>query len=90
LLEAAAHDAAEDLFVHLRKILPQFPCVTATEEIIVRVRSGRTVNLPELSRARLVKVFQGQKELLAIASRVAGRLFHPKIVLAAEAQAVGR
>ncbi len=90
LLDAAAHDAAEDLFVHLRKILPQFPCVTATEEIIVRVRSGRTVNLPELSRARLVKVFQGQKELLAIASRVAGRLFHPKIVLAAEAQAVGR
>jgi len=89
LHEAAAHNAAEDLFVHLRKILPELPCVTATEEIITRVRSGRTVNLPELSRARLVKVFQGQKELLAIATRVAGTLFHPKIVLAAEVQAVG-
>jgi hypothetical protein len=29
-----------------------------------------------------VKVFYGQKELVAIASRVAGTLFHPKIVFA--------
>jgi tRNA pseudouridine55 synthase len=43
------------------------------------------VNQPELSRARLVKVFYGQRELIAIASRVAGTLFHPKIVLVTEA-----
>jgi len=29
-----------------------------------------------------VKVFQGQSELIAIATRVAGTLFHPKIVFA--------
>jgi tRNA pseudouridine55 synthase len=56
----------------------------------VRIRSGRTVNLPELSRARQVKVFQGQRELIAIATRVAGTLFHPKIVLTAEPQPAKR
>jgi len=33
----------EDLFVHPRKILPQFPSVTATDEMAARIRSGRTV-----------------------------------------------
>jgi tRNA pseudouridine55 synthase len=32
--------------------------------------------------ARQVKVFAGQRELIAIATRIAGTLFHPKIVLA--------
>ncbi len=73
----------EDLFIHPRKILPTFPSVTATDEMAARIRSGRTVNLPELSKAKLVKVFYGQKELIAIAARVAGTLFHPRIVLAA-------
>jgi len=82
-LEKAALDgSADDLLVHPRKVLPEFPCITANEEMIVRIRSGRTVNLPELSRAQRVKVFQGQRELIAIATRVAGTLFHPKIVLA--------
>jgi tRNA pseudouridine55 synthase len=83
-LENAA--SAQELFVHPRKILPDFPCITATEGMAARIRSGRTVNLPELSRARQVKVFQGQRELIAIATRVAGTLFHPKIVLAAAPQ----
>ncbi|HXM22849.1 MAG TPA: tRNA pseudouridine(55) synthase TruB [Terriglobales bacterium] len=74
----------EDLFIHPRKLLPQFPCVTANEEMAARIRTGRPVNLPELSQARLVKVFTGQRELIAIATRVAGTLFHAKIVLAAE------
>jgi len=39
------------------------------------------VNLPDLSEARQVKVFAGQRELIAIATRIAGTLFHPKIVL---------
>jgi tRNA pseudouridine55 synthase len=72
----------EELFIHTRKLLPGFPSVTATEENVTLIRNGRAVNLPELSHARQVKVFAGQKELIAIATRVAGTLFHPKIVLA--------
>ncbi|MGA2416409.1 MAG: tRNA pseudouridine(55) synthase TruB [Candidatus Sulfotelmatobacter sp.] len=74
----------EDLFIHPRQLLPQFPCVTADEATAARIRSGRPVNLPELSRARQVKVFVGQRELIAIATRVAGTLFHPKIVFPLE------
>lgn len=73
-----------ELLVHPRKLLPEFPGVTATDQMAARIRSGRTVNLPDLSSARQVKVFYGQRELIAIATRVAGTLFHPKIVLAAE------
>jgi tRNA pseudouridine55 synthase len=76
---------AEALFIHPRKLLPQFPCVTANDEMAARIRTGRPVNLPDLSQARLVKVFTGQRELIAIATRVAGTLFHAKIVLAGEA-----
>jgi tRNA pseudouridine55 synthase len=68
------------LFVHPRELLPQFPSVTADDTTAARIRSGRPINLPELSRTRQVKVFQGQRELIAIATRVAGTLFHPKIV----------
>lgn len=89
LEEAAQRGAAEEFFIHPRKLLPQMPSVTANEETAARIRVGRAVNLPELSRARQVKVFQGQSELIAIATRVAGTLFHPKIVLAAEPQPTG-
>jgi len=75
----------DDIFIHPRKLLPQFPSVTANEEMAARIRTGRPVNLPELSQSRMVKVFTGQRELIAIATRVAGTLFHAKIVLAAEA-----
>ncbi len=68
------------LFVHPRQLLPQFPSVTADDATAARIRTGRPVNLPELSRARQVKVFSGQSELIAIATRVAGTLFHPRIV----------
>jgi tRNA pseudouridine55 synthase len=78
---AAANGNVEDLLVHPRKLLPSIPAVTASDEIAARIRHGRAVNLPELSRAREVKVFYGQRELIAIATRVAGTLFHPKIVL---------
>jgi len=74
-------EALEALFVHPRKLLPQFPCVTADEPTAARIRSGRTINLPDVSRARQVKVFTGQRDLIAIATRIAGTLFHPKIVL---------
>jgi tRNA pseudouridine55 synthase len=72
--------SAEDICVHPRKLLLQFPSVTATDENVALIRAGRAVNLPEFSRAPLVKVFRGQRELIAIATRVAGTLFHAGIV----------
>ena len=79
---AAKGEGLEEMFVHPRKLLPEFPSVSANEEMAARIRNGRSVNLPELSTARRVKVFCGQRELIAIATRVAGTLFHAKIVLA--------
>jgi tRNA pseudouridine55 synthase len=84
-LDAACEAGRSDeIFIHPRQLLPEFPCVTVNEEVAALVRNGRAVNLPELSQARQVKVFAGQRELIAIATRIAGTLFHPKIVLAAE------
>jgi tRNA pseudouridine55 synthase len=76
----SSHEGMAAFFVHPRQLLPQLPSVTADESAAARIRTGRPVNLPELSRARQVKVFHGQRELIAIATRVAGTLFHPKIV----------
>ncbi|MBV9339594.1 MAG: tRNA pseudouridine(55) synthase TruB [Acidobacteria bacterium] len=81
LEEAARCGQVLDLLVHPRKLLPLLPAVTANEEIASRIRHGRPVNLPELSRAREVKVFYGQRDLIAISTRVAGTLFRPRIVL---------
>jgi len=77
----SASRSFDDYFVHPRKLLPHFPSVTADEQTVARIRAGRPVNLPELSRARQVKVFSGQRDLIAVATRVAGTLFHAKIVL---------
>jgi tRNA pseudouridine55 synthase len=83
-LEAAMQQGTvESLFVHPRKLVPQLPSVTANEESAALIRSGRAVNLPEMSRAPQVKVFYGQRDLIAIATRIAGTLFHPKIVFPA-------
>ncbi len=79
--EAASQGRIEGLLVHPRRVLPEIPSVSATDEDIAKIRHGRTVNLPEMSRSRFVKVFAGQAELICIASRVAGTLFHPKVVL---------
>ena len=84
LEHAAQRDRIDEIAVHPRKLLPEMPSITATDEIAAHVRTGRAVNLPDFSRAKLVKVFYGQNELIAIATRVAGTLFHPKIVLASE------
>jgi len=74
------HEGISALFIHPSQLLPQFPSVTADEPTAARIRNGRPINLPELSRAPQVKVFAGQRDLIAIATRVAGTLFHPKIV----------
>jgi tRNA pseudouridine55 synthase len=71
----------ENIFIHPRKLLPQLPSVTVSDEVAAQIRSGRTVNLPEFSSSRQVKVFLGQQDLISIATRVAGTLFHPKIVM---------
>jgi tRNA pseudouridine55 synthase len=81
-IEAAAQaDSFEALLVHPRRLLPNLPSIATTDENVARIRTGQAVNLPDVSRAPLVKVFRGQTDLIAIASRVAGTLFHPKIVL---------
>ena len=82
LLRAAEQGRVEELSIHPRMLLPRFPSVTATEQNAVMIRSGRAVNLPELSQERLIKVFQGQRDLIAIGTRIAGTLFHPGIVFA--------
>jgi tRNA pseudouridine55 synthase len=79
--KAAGRGMAEELFVHPRRLIPAMPAVTATDEAASRIRNGGAVNLPEMSRAPQVKVFYGQNQLIAIANRVAGTLFHPSVVL---------
>jgi tRNA pseudouridine55 synthase len=69
------------VLVHPRRLLPEMPAVTVTDEVAAYIRNGRAVNLPDYSGAKSVKVFHGQTELIAIASRVAGTLFHAKTVL---------
>ena len=81
-LEAAQGDGeAGELFLHPRKVLPLMPAVTATDDDVTRISHGMAVNLAELSRAKYVKVFRGQTDLICVAERVAGSLFHPKVVL---------
>ena len=86
----ARPNSVAPFFIHPRQLLPRFPSVTADEATAARIRSGRPVNLPELSRARQVKVFANQNDLLAIATRVAGTLFHPKIVFSVDPQPAAR
>lgn len=82
-LEQAAHAGGlAEICLHPRLVLPEFPAVTAPPESLMKIRHGSAVNLPEFSKAAMVRVFAGQRELVAIARRVAGTLFQPKIVLA--------
>jgi tRNA pseudouridine55 synthase len=77
----ASDGRVDELMVHPREVLPEIPSVTADQEAVARIRTGRSVNLPEMSRSKWVKVFANQTELICLASRVAGTLFHPKVVL---------
>ncbi|MGZ4829400.1 MAG: tRNA pseudouridine(55) synthase TruB [Candidatus Angelobacter sp.] len=81
LEQARAANTLDELFLHPRLVLPEFPAVVASPESAARIRHGGAVNLPEFSKAATVRVFAGQRELLAIARRVAGTLFQPKVVL---------
>ena len=67
--------------VHPRTLLPEMPCVTADAIALGKLRNGGQANLAEFSDAGMVKVFAGQRELAAVAKRVAGTLFQPVMVL---------
>lgn len=66
---------------HPRTLLPELPAVTADEQTVRQIRNGMQVNLPEFSDAALVKIFCGQRDLVAIGRRIAGILFQPIVVL---------
>lgn len=73
--------ALEGFCIHPRALLPAMPSVTVDEQTLGRFRNGMQTNLPDFSTAPLVKVFASQRELFAIAQRVAGTLFQPIAVL---------
>ena len=66
---------------HPRSLLPEMPSVMVDEQTAGRIRNGMQVNVPEFSSAPQLKVFSGQRDLLAIARRIAGTLVQPEIVL---------
>jgi len=74
-------DAMEELCIHPRSLLPEMPSVTGDAMALGRLRNGAQANLPEFSRAPLVKVFAGKRELVGIARRVAGTLFQPVVAM---------
>ena len=67
--------------LHPRSLLPEMPSVTGDPFVLGRLRNGAQANLPEFSRASMVKVFADQRELVGIAKRVAGTLFQPVVVM---------
>ncbi len=69
----------ESLFVPSEKTGAPIPdCYRQRRKRSPLSRCGRAVNLPEMSRAPQVKVFYGQLDLIAIATRIAGTLFPPR------------
>ena len=74
-------EALEAKCIHPRSLLPELPSVTADEIALGKLRNGAQANLAEFSQIELVKVFSGQRDLVAIAKRLAGTLFQPVVVL---------
>ena len=81
LVQAANTNTVQQLLRHPRRVLSEMPAVTADELCQSKLRNGMAANLPEFSQAPLVRVFNGQHELLGIGRRVAGTLFQPSINL---------
>lgn len=79
--QLAAEGKLEERMPHPRTLVREMPAVTADEGTVGRIRNGMQVNLPEYSGAALVKIFEGQRDLVAIGRRVAGTLFQPFVVL---------
>jgi tRNA pseudouridine55 synthase len=66
---------------HPRGLLVEMPSVMVDEQTAGKIRNGMQVNVPEYSAAGLVKVFDGPRELLCVAKRVAGTLVQPIVVM---------
>lgn len=81
VIEKLAGEEIEVLMPHPRTLLPSMPSVTADALSIGRIRNGAAVNLPEFSAVPFVKIFEGQRNLIAIGKRIAGTLFQPTVVL---------
>jgi tRNA pseudouridine55 synthase len=79
-IEEAGENVGE-LFLPPRQVLAHLPAVTATPDVVGRIRNGMSVNLPEFSDAQYVRVYASQRLLLAVCQRLAGTLFKPKVVL---------
>jgi tRNA pseudouridine55 synthase len=71
----------ESAMLHPRSLLPEMPSVSADTTAMGKLRNGAQANLADFSNAELVKVFAGQRDLVAIAKRVAGTLFQPIVVM---------
>ena len=80
-LKALPIASIEERLIHPRLLLPEMPSLTVDEATAGRVRNGMQVNVPDFSRATLVKLFTSPRDLLAIARRVAGTLVQPHVVL---------
>ena len=80
-LKALTAAEVEARLVPPQALLPEMPAVIVDEVTAGRVRHGMQVNVPEFSRAPMVKVLTGPRDLLAIARRVAGTLVQPVVVL---------
>jgi tRNA pseudouridine55 synthase len=78
---ASGSSALEAAMPHPRSLLPEIPAISADTAILGRLRNGAQVNLADFSDAPTVKVFEGQRELVAVAKRIAGTLFQPIMIL---------
>ena len=77
----ALEPSIEAALPHPRMLLPEMPSVSGDTIALGKIRNGAQANLADFSDAEMVKVFAGQRELVAIAKRVAGTLFQPLVVL---------
>ena len=66
---------------HPRTILPQMPSVMVDAQTAGRIRNGMQVNVPDFSQSERIKLFTGQRDMLAIVRRIAGTLVQPEIVM---------
>ena len=81
LEQLAALQTPESAMLHPRSLLPEMPSVSADATAMGKLRNGAQANLADFSNTELVKVFAGQRDLVAIAKRVAGTLFQPVVVM---------
>jgi len=73
-------NSPDDLFLHPRLILPEFPAVTASPEAAARISHGSAVNLPEFSRHPLC-AFRWTETVACYRQKGRRNLFQPKVVL---------